>query len=137
MEKRKSTKKNRRETKIKKSLKNNKIRQIFVNSKFSDSYMKSKEGEYFDENYYDEIIKSDCDCYRIDENGDYKLLFKLRKKVIPNKLCKVGIDNLKKAAMKSHDNRGASAGIIDYKKLEKYLVMLMTHLNLIKLISFV
>jgi hypothetical protein len=102
-----------------KSIKNNKIRKIFAKPKFSNEYMKSKEGEYFNEDHYDEIINEDCDCYRIDENGNYHLLFKLRKKVIPDKLCKIGIDNLKKAAMKSHDNRGASAGIIDYSKLEK------------------
>ena len=118
MPRKKLSKRNKRQ-KNKKSLKNNKIRKIFVRPKFSDEHMKSKEGEYFDEDHYDEIVNRDCDCYRIDEDDNYKLLFKLRKKVIPDKLCKIGIDNLKKAAMKSHDNRGASAGIIDYSKLEK------------------
>ena len=32
----------------------------------------------------------------------------------------IGIANLKKAAMKHHDNRGASAGILDIKKLPGY-----------------
>ena len=53
------------------------------------------------------------------KNGKKTLLFKFRKNVIPKNLCVIGIENLKKAAMKTHDNRGASAGIIDYKKLNK------------------
>ena len=114
--------KNKKFTKNKKNKKftkkNDKIKKLIVKPVFKDDYMKSKEGEYFDKNFYNKIIDYNCDCYRLDGN-EYKLLFKLRKKVIPQKLCKIGIDNLKKAAMKSHDNRGASAGIIDYKKLNK------------------
>ena len=32
--------------------------------------MKSKEGEYFDNEDYDMIIKDDCDVYYYDENGN-------------------------------------------------------------------
>ena len=116
-----SKKKIKRKTKSLKSKKNRKIKKIFVRPQYSEDHMKSKEGEYFDKKHYNKIIDEDCDCYAYDDKkgSGYKLLLKLRKKVIPDKLCKIGIDNLKKAAMKSHDNRGASAGIIDFKKLEK------------------
>ena len=95
-----------------------KVKEIIIEPKFTDSYMKSKEGEYFDASHYDNIINYDCDGYML-KNGKKILLFKFRKNVIPKKLCVIGIQNLKKAAMKTHDNRGASAGIIDYKKLNK------------------
>ena len=114
----KNSKKITKERKNKLSKKNEKIKKIIVKPILTDDYIKSKEGEYFDQKFYNKIIDYNCDCYRLDGN-EYKLLFKLRKKVIPQKLCKIGIENLKKAAMKTHDNRGASAGIIDYKKLHK------------------
>ena len=40
--------------------------------------------------------------------------------MIPKKHCLAGIKNLKKAAQKKHDNRGASAGVIDVKRLPSY-----------------
>ena len=96
-----------------------KIRVLYVKPKYSDAYMKSKEGEYFDKASYDKIVDFSCDCYQV-QNGEKKLLFKFRKNVLYDKLCKIGIENLKKAAMKTHDNRGASAGIISKKKLPSY-----------------
>lgn len=95
-----------------------KIKVLILKPKYSEKYMKSKEGEYFDSKHYDKIIDYNCDGYVL-KDGKKFLLFKLRKNVINNKLCKIGIECLKKAAMKTHDNRGASAGIIDFKKLEK------------------
>ena len=50
-------------------------------------------------------------------NNSFNNLIKSRESTIENIISKT--DNLKKAAMKTHDNRGASAGIIDYKKLHK------------------
>ena len=49
-----------------------------------------------------------------------KLLMKFRKNVFPYKLCNIGIDCLKEAAKKTHDNRGAAAGVIDLKKMPSY-----------------
>ena len=54
--------------------------------KFSDDYMKSKEGEYFDNEDYDMIIKDDCDVYYYDEKGNKQTLMKFRKNVFPYKL---------------------------------------------------
>ena len=96
------------------------VKVIELKPKFSDEYMKSKEGEYFEQASYDQIVKSDCDVYRIDNEGQKKLLLRFRKNVLPKKLTKIGMENLKKAAMKTHDNRGASAGIINFKKLPTY-----------------
>ena len=81
--------------------------------------MISNEGVYFDNKHYDKIIDYDCDCYQIIK-GKKKLLFKFRKNVLPDYLCKIGIDNLKKAAKVNHSNRGASAGVIKKEKLPNY-----------------
>lgn len=96
------------------------VKVLELKPKFSDEYMKSKEGEYFEQDTYDKILKSDCDVYRLDNEGQKKLLLRFRKNVLPKRLTKIGMENLKKAAMKTHDNRGASAGVIDFKKLPKY-----------------
>ena len=99
--------------------KRNKIKVLIIKPSYTEAHMKSKEGEYFDKSHYTTIVNEDCDGYAIDEHGNKTLLFRFRKGVIPERLCKIGIANLKKAAMKTHDNRGASAGIIDYSKLSK------------------
>lgn len=101
-------------------MKTKKVKKLVLKPKFNEEYMKRKEGEYFDKNHYDLIVKQNCDCYGIDKDGKQKLLFKLRKNVIPKKHCLAGIKNLKKAAQKKHDNRGASAGVIDVKRLPSY-----------------
>ena len=103
-----------------KKTKKNKVKVLYVKQKHSDEFMKSKEGEYFDKSSYDKIINYDCDCYQIKEDGTKKLLFKFRKKVLSDKLCQIGIKNLKKAAMKNHDNRGSAAGLISFDKLPSY-----------------
>ena len=86
----------------------------------SDEYMKKKEGDYFDEKHYDHIVDYDCDCYYLDENNKKKILFKFRKNVLSKKLCQLALDNLKEAAKKKHDNRGASAGRIKLSKMPSY-----------------
>jgi hypothetical protein len=120
----KSIKKNKqklsKESKKINKINKKKVRQLLVKPHYNEEYMKNKEGDYFDEKHYNLVIKDDCDCYYYDENNDKKLLFKFRKKVIPEKLCNIGLENLKKAAQKTHDNRGASAGKIDMKKMPLY-----------------
>ena len=100
--------------------KSKKVKVIFVEKKFSDEHMKNKEGEYFDLKDYDTVVKDNCDCYYYDEDNKKKLLLKFRKNVLSNKLCSMGIDCLKEASKKTHDNRGASAGVIDLKKMPSY-----------------
>ena len=102
------------------------VKEVIVNKLFSDEHMATKEGEYYDESHYRKyrgkngIITQDCDCYYINDEGKKVLLLRFRKNVLPKKLTKIGMDNLKKAAMKTHDNRGAAAGVLDLKKLPKY-----------------
>lgn len=103
-----------------KSNKSNKVKVIIAKKQQTDEYMKDKEGEYFPEKYYDHVIDYDCDCYYYDENNNKKILLKFRKNVFPPNLCELGIECLKEAAKKTHDNRGASAGIIDLKKMPSY-----------------
>lgn len=96
------------------------VKEIFAKKHYNEKFMKKKEGDYFDEKHYDKIVDYDCDCYYYDENDIKKILFKFRKNMFPNKLCQIGIENLKEAAKKKHDNRGASAGRINLKKLPSY-----------------
>jgi hypothetical protein len=117
--KKKSTFKKGKTIKPKKS---NKVKVLIVkrNPELTEKMMKDKEGRYFDAKDYDKIINYNCDCYYYDEKGNKKILIKFRKKVFPEKLCNAALDNLTKAAMKHHDNRGAAAGVLDIKKLPSY-----------------
>ena len=99
--------------------KSKKIEVIIVERNLSDAYMKKKEGEYFGEKSYDRIVDSNCDVYYY-EDGKKLTLLKFRKNVIPLKLCDIGLECLTDAAKKSHDNRGAAAGVIDLKKMPSY-----------------
>jgi len=99
--------------------KSKKIEVIIAERKLSDAYMKKKEGEYFGESSYDRILTNNCDVYYY-EDGKKNILLKFRKNVIPLKLCDIGLECLKEAAKKTHDNRGAAAGVIDLKKMPSY-----------------
>ena len=115
----KSSQKNEQKLSNRKKLRSKKIEVIIVKRILSDDFIKSKEGEYFDEKDYDRIITNNCDVYYY-ENGKKNTLIKFRKRVIPRKLCDIGIECLKEAAKKTHDNRGAAAGVIDLKKMPSY-----------------
>ena len=113
----------------KKSIKNNnktikkskKVKQLIIKKKLmTDEEIKDKESEYFSKKDFKHIIKRDLDVYYL-KDGKKVLLAKFRKKVIPKKLCKLVIDNLKEAAKKEHDNRGPAAGPIDFKKVPQYV----------------
>ena len=95
----------------------------------SDKAMNSRIGTYFPESHYKIILDKDADVYSINENNKSELLIKFRKNVIPDSLCKIGIECLKKAAMKKHDNRGAAAGPIKKSLLPAYANDFSKHLN--------
>lgn len=105
--------------KKKKQTSSKKIKVIIVKRHLSNEHMKSKEGEYFEKSCYDTIVSSNCDVYYY-EDGEKKTLLKFRKKVIPEHLCKIGLECLTEAAKKTHDNRGAAAGVLDIAKLPTY-----------------
>ena len=109
----------KRDAKKRSKKQSKKIKVMVVTRKLSDEYMKNKEGEYFDKNAYDTIVNQNCDVYYYEDNKK-KTLLKFRKGVIPDKRCNIGIECLKEAAKKTHDNRGAAAGVLDEKKLPGY-----------------
>ena len=113
----------RKKTQKKSKSKSKKVKKVIVKKVMTDKEIEDKEGEYFDESHYNKhfgVVKEDCDCYYIDDKGKEVLLLKFRKNVLPKHQCKAGMVNLKKAAMKHHDNRGASAGKIDLTKMPNY-----------------
>jgi len=93
-----------------------KAKEIILKQKMTDDQIKAREGTYFSEKDVDEIINYDADVYAEDPDapGGKKLLFKLRKNVIPHDLIKLAWKNFYKSANASR-NRGAAAGPIDVK----------------------
>ena len=67
------------------------IKKLIVKKCFTDSEMEQKEGDYFGENFYKTIIKENIDVYK--EDG--KLLFKLRKNVIPEYYYHILLDSFR------------------------------------------
>lgn len=98
------------------------IKRLVFKKVLSDSEMDKKEGDYLGEDFYKGLgenwkIDSDTDGY--DEEGN--LIFIFRKKAIPEELSKEAVDNLKGAARKRHENRGAAAGSLDRGKMPNYV----------------
>jgi hypothetical protein len=90
-----------------------KAKEVLVKKAMTDQEIADKEGKYFDETgitIYDE----DIDVYTEDEQGNKKLLGKLRKKVIDPAIIKTGWEGFWITAAASR-NRGAAAGPIDVK----------------------
>ena len=100
---------------------NNDAELIILDKIQTDEYMNDKEGTYFNDDYYYRTITKDCDGVYKDENGNYKVLFRFRKNVITDDLTKIASDSWSKYARKLHDNRGAAAGLLDRKKLPRYV----------------
>ena len=94
------------------------VKTIYVDKIMSDSEIAKKEGEYFGQNHYHTILDEDADVYR---KEDGKLLLKLRKNCLNSESCYNAVDSLKDAAKKKHENRGASAGVLDRKKMANYI----------------
>lgn len=99
-----------------------KVKKIIVESIMTNDEIAKMEGMYFPESHYKHIIKKDCDVWGINkETGKKKLLLRLRKKVIPNKLCRLAVKAFADAAKKKHENRGAAGGHLDRNKLRGYV----------------
>ena len=114
---------------VEKVKRNDGIIEYTVKKIMSDKAIKSRLGTYFPESHYSLILREDADVYSIDENNNRELLISFRKKVLPDSLCKTGIECLKKAAMKKHDNRGAAAGPLRKSILPKYANDFSKHVN--------
>jgi len=96
------------------------VTEYTVRKIMTDKQISKRLGTYFPESHYSVILREDADVYSIDDNGKKELLVSFRKNVLPEKLCKIGIECLKKAAMKKHDNRGAAAGPLRKSLLPDY-----------------
>jgi len=93
------------------------VKKVIVDKIMTDEEIASHEGEYFPESFYQHVIHDDADVY----TTEGRLLLRFRKAVIPYELCKVAVDSYKKASMKKHENRGASAGPLDRDKMPNYV----------------
>ena len=100
---------------------NNNIAIYEVKPQISDQEIAKLEGTYFSEEDYDIIIKNNADVYRIDDKGNRHLLLKIRKNVIPRKICQQTFMALEEEAKKPHTNRGAAAGLLTKRKLPPYV----------------
>ena len=86
---------------------------LVVEKIYSDEEIKKKEGHWFEESDIKyQIVDTNTDVYRIDDEGNKHLLLKFRKNCIADDLIKVGWDSYKDLA-KASRGRGASAGHID------------------------
>jgi len=89
-------------------------KEIIVKKSMTDEEIEKKEGHYFEEKDVAKIYDEDVDIYTEDEQGNKKLLGKLRKKVIDPEILKIGWEGFWITAAPSR-NRGAAAGPIDVK----------------------
>ena len=99
------------------------VKKIIVTKILTDEEVSKLEGTWIEESHIKRpIIKTDSDVYYLDENNNEVLLLKFRKRVISDKLIKVGWDSYKDLA-KASRGRGASAGPVnpdsDYWKKRK------------------
>jgi len=93
-----------------------KVKELILEPKLSNDEIKAREGTYFSEKDADTIYDEDIDVYGKDPEapGGKRLLFKLRKNVIPHDIVKLAWKSFYNAAGASR-NRGAAAGPIDAK----------------------
>ena len=79
--------------------------------KISDTDFHKYQGRHFGESWYSTIINSDKDGYSLDPEGGKKVLFKFRKKRIPDSLREIAISTFLKESKKKHSNRGTAGGV--------------------------
>ena len=58
------------------------VKTLVVQKRMKDNTIKDKQGTFFPKSHYDTIIRSSCDVYWEDEDGQQHLLLKFRKKHI-------------------------------------------------------
>ena len=97
-----------------------KINEYIVTKKITDESIKKKEAHYFSTKDFDLILNENADVYYY-ENGKKHTLLKFRKNVIPKEFSDDVFEAFHKASLIKHDNRGASAGLLDRKKLPNYV----------------
>ena len=98
-----------------------KIKEYIVKKQISDDEIKKKQAHYFNKNDFDIILNHDANVFYYDEHGKKKTLLKFRKNVIPTAFSEEVFNSFHKASLIKHENRGASAGLLDRKKLPNYV----------------
>lgn len=93
--------------------------ELICNKRISDGEVALLEGHFFSESDFEIHVTQDCDGYTLDSSGNKKVLFKYRRKVIPEELCQLAISHLESPARKKNFNRGASAGLLEISKMPK------------------
>lgn len=90
-----------------------KAKKVVVVAKMTDAEMKKLEGTYFEDDPKFTIYDEDVDIYAKEtEDGEERLIGKLRKNVLDKHLVEIGWDNFYITAAPSR-NRGAAAGPIN------------------------
>lgn len=84
-----------------------------LKKKLTDKKAESLKGKYLNEKNYDILITEDADGY--DNNGN--LLFKFRKKAIPEEILKLGVDSFKDS-IELTESRGLASGST-HKRIRK------------------
>lgn len=98
-----------------------KIKELIVKKQMTDGEISKKEGHFFSEKHYNTILNEDCDVYTINDKKEEKLILSFRKNVIPLNICCGAFNALQKEAQKKHNNRGSAGGLLNTKKLPKYV----------------
>jgi hypothetical protein len=81
------------------------VKKVVVNKQIDDSKTKCWEGKHFNKSHYDKIyFKGNVDCYWIDSEGKEKILFKIRRNVIPINISKKVYDIYIKHVNKTKKN---------------------------------
>jgi len=96
-----------------------KIKTIVVSPILTDQEIKKKEGLFFDEEAYSQIINESADVWIKMPDGTQKLLLKFRKGIIAKELAELPIASFKDYLSKTSSIRGKAAGKIDLSTLSK------------------
>ena len=92
---------------------------LLVKPILTEEELEKREGNFFPESHYTNIIRTNTDAYYIDEKTNKKtLIFKFRKSVIPTDICVKAYNALEGHAKQKNHNRGAAAGKINKKSLK-------------------
>jgi hypothetical protein len=88
------------------------VPKFLATKKYPDETFNKQEGRFFDESHYDRIFRKDVDVYYRDPASPtkYKILVKLRRNVIPDKMKSVIRSTFEKHAMRKNDQRAKASG---------------------------
>jgi FkbM family methyltransferase len=98
------------------------VKKYYLKEIMSLDEIKEKEGQFFDDSAYNLLIDHDADVYRIDKDGNSKILFYYRRQIIPDKYLKNAIKVFKKDVIKGSSIRGKAGGTINPEMISKNVV---------------